>query len=103
MVTAFEKLVYEYLTLIPKGKVVTYGQIASAIGKPGSARAVGNALHINPDPDKYPCFKVVNGKGHLAYNFGAEGGIETQKKRLLADGVEVNGYSVDLNEYQYKE
>ncbi|MBQ7980243.1 MAG: MGMT family protein, partial [Oscillospiraceae bacterium] len=41
--------IYEYLTTIPKGKVVTYGQIAEHLGNRHLARAVGNALHKNPD------------------------------------------------------
>ena len=94
--------VYEYLTLIPKGKVVTYSQIAKALGHENAARAVGNILHNNPDPDRYPCFRVVNAKGRLASNFGAEGGIETQKKCLEADGIEVIDYCVNLEKYQWK-
>lgn len=93
--------IYEYLTTIPKGKVVTYGQIAEYLGNKHLARAVGNALHKNPDGDKYPCYKVVNSKGQLsaAYAFG---GIEEQKNRLKADGIEVTDYIVDLEKYLYK-
>lgn len=93
--------VYNFLTTIPKGKVVTYGQIGKALGNKHLARAIGNILHNNPRPDLYPCFKVVNSKGELAKNFGAEGKIETQKKRLEADGVQVKDYKVDLDKYQW--
>lgn len=92
--------VYEYLLTIPKGKVVTYGQIAEYLGNKNLSRVVGNILHINPDPVKYPCYKVVNSKGLLSHNFG-DGGIEVQKKRLEKDGIEVNNYCVDLKKYQY--
>ena len=78
--------VLEYLLTIPRGKVVTYGQIAEALGCPGAARAVGNALHKNPDGDKYPCYKVVNSKGELSGRF-AFGGIMIQQERLEADGI----------------
>lgn len=94
--------VYDFLRKIPKGKVVTYGQIGEALGNKHLSRAVGNILHNNPRPDLYPCFKVVNAKGELAKNFGAEGKIETQKKRLEADGVQVINYRVDLDKYQWK-
>ena len=94
--------VYNYLTRIPKGKVVTYGQIGEYLGNRHLARAIGNILHNNPHPEIYPCFKVVNAKGKLASNFNAEGGIRTQKKRLENDGVEVIDYTVDLNKYQWK-
>lgn len=91
--------VLEFLTTIPQGKVVTYGQIAEAIGCPGGARAVGNALHKNPNGDKYPCYKVVNSKGELSGRF-AFGGIMIQQERLEADGVEVINNRVDLARYQ---
>ena len=50
---------------IPKGHVATYGRIAEMAGEPKMARAVGNALHKNPDPEHIPCFRVVNSKGEL--------------------------------------
>ena len=94
--------VYQYLTKIPKGKVVTYGQIAQYLGNKRLSRVVGNILHNNPDPIKYPCYKVVNSKGELAINFG-DGGIETQAKRLKADGIKVVNYKVDLNKYRWND
>lgn len=93
--------VCEYLTMIPEGKVVTYGQIAKWMGNPWLARAVGNALHVNPDPERYPCFRVVNAQGRLTGRF-AFGGINVQKEKLEADGVEVSDdYVVDLSKYQW--
>ena len=96
---SMKQKVYEYLTSVPKGKVVTYSQIAEYLGNKKLARAVGNILHNNPDPKKYPCYKVVNSKGRLAENFG-DGGIEVQKSRLEKDGIEVVDYKVDLGKYQ---
>lgn len=90
-----------YLLTIPKGKVVTYGQIAVYLGNKNLARAVGNALHRNPDGDKYPCYKVVNSKGELSKKY-AFGGIEEQKNRLENDGVKVVNYKVDLEKYQLR-
>lgn len=89
--------VYDYLLTIPKGKVVTYGQIARALGNKKAARAVGNILHRNPDPDTYPCYKVVNHQGKLAQHFAL--GIDEQRRRLEADGIEVIHDTVDLNKY----
>ena len=91
--------VYDYLLTIPKGKVATYSQIAEYLGNKRLCRVVGNILHNNPDPIKYPCYKVVNSKGELAKNFGDEG-IDTQKQRLVADGIEVVDYKVDLKKYK---
>ena len=94
--------ILEYLLTIPPGKVVTYKQVAEYLGNPGYARIVGNLLHVNPDPERYPCFKVVNHQGKLAKNFGF-GGAEAQKLRLERDGVEVSDdYRVDLDKYQWK-
>ena len=92
---------YEFLTTIPKGKVVTYGQIAEYLGNKRLARVVGNILHSNPDGDKYPCYKVVDSKGNLSKSY-AFGGIERQKERLENDGITVKNYKVDLDKYQMK-
>ena len=88
----------DLLATIPRGRVVTYGKLAEKLGNKHLARAVGNALHKNPDGEKYPCYKVVNSKGELsrAYAFG---GIEEQKRRLEADGVAVENFRVDLKKY----
>ena len=89
---------YSLLLEIPRGRVVTYGKLAEMLGNKHLARAVGNALHKNPDGEKYPCYKVVNSKGELSRSY-AFGGIEEQKRRLEADGVEVENYRVDLKKY----
>lgn len=94
--------VYDYLTTIPKGKVVTYKQVAEHIGNKGLARVVGNILHKNPDENKYPCYKVLNSKGELAEAF-VFGGANIQKKRLEGEGIEVIDNKVDLEIYQWKE
>ena len=60
------KRIYEAVKQIPKGHVATYGQVAAMAGNPKMSRAVGNALHKNPDPENIPCFRVVNAKGELA-------------------------------------
>ncbi len=91
--------VYDFLRTIPKGKVVTYGQIAEYLGNKKMARVVGNILHNNPDEDKYPCYKVVDSKGNLSKQF-AFGGIEKQKEKLEKDGIVVINYKVNLDEYK---
>ena len=94
--------VYDYLTKIPKGKVVTYKQIGDFLGNKGLARAIGNILHKNPDGDKYPCYKVLNSKGELAEAF-VFGGKDIQRKRLEKDGIKVVNNKVDLKIYQWKQ
>lgn len=91
--------VYAFLQTIPKGKVATYGQIAAYLGNKGLSRVVGNILHSNPDPEKFPCHRVVNSKGQVANQF-AFGGGAAQRKLLEQEGVlfESNG-SIDLEKY----
>ena len=85
--------IYEAVKKIPRGKVATYGQVAEMAGNKKMARAVGNALHKNPDPEKIPCYRVVNAKGELAGEF-AFGGEGAQARLLQADGIAVvDGHS----------
>lgn len=100
--TEFEAKVYETVRSIPDGHVATYGQVALLAGYPGAARAVGNALHRNPDPVGTPCFRVVNAQGRLSGAF-AFGGVFRQKELLEADGVHVVNFTVDLEEYGFAE
>ena len=90
--------IYKIVSKIPYGKVATYGQIATLCGNPYYARAVGNALHKNPDPDNIPCYRVVNSKGELSGAF-AFGGAKRQEELLKADGIEVINGKVSLKEY----
>ena len=92
------KRIYEAVRQIPAGHVATYGRIAELAGDKRMARAVGNALHKNPDPEHIPCFRVVNAKGELSGAF-AFGGADEQERRLRADGVEVVNGKVDLERY----
>ncbi|MBP5552691.1 MAG: methylated-DNA--[protein]-cysteine S-methyltransferase, partial [Spirochaetales bacterium] len=95
------KRIYEAVKRIPYGHVATYAQVAEMAGDRKMARAVGNALHHNPDPDNIPCFRVVNSKGELAGEF-AFGGAGAQARLLEAEGIEVDEGRVDLKKYQMK-
>ena len=95
------KRIYEAVKCIPYGQVATYAQVAQMAGDRKMARAVGNALHKNPDPDNIPCYRVVNAKGEVAGEF-AFGGALKQAELLMAEGVEVVDGKVDLEKYQVK-
>lgn len=100
--TDFAESVYAAVLTVPKGKVATYGQIALMSGHKGAARAVGNALHVNPYFGTVPCHRVVNASGALAKKFGF-GGAAEQKRMLEAEGVKVSAdFTVDLDEYQWR-
>ena len=93
------KRIYEAVKRIPKGKVATYGQVAKLAGNERMSRAVGNALHKNPEPGVIPCHRVVDSKGRLAGEF-AFGGAGAQAKLLEAEGVTVVNGVVDLKKYK---
>lgn len=83
--STFERI-YAVVRQIPKGKVATYGMVAQLAGSRKWARAVGYALHRNPEPGVIPCHRVVNRFGGLspAFAFGGEG---RQRALLEAEGV----------------
>ena len=93
------KRIYEAVKRIPKGKVATYAQIAAMAGNERMARAVGNALHKNPEPGIIPCHRVVDSKGNLAGAF-AFGGEKVQEDLLKREGVIAIDGRVDLQKYQ---
>ncbi len=94
----FEKI-YEVVKRIPKGRVATYGQIAALAGNRRLSRVVGYALHVNPDPENIPCYRVVNRFGEVSKAF-AFGGENMQITLLRADGIEVSDEGkVDLDTY----
>lgn len=92
------KRIYEAVKQIPYGHVATYGQVAELAGNPKMSRAVGNALHKNPDPENIHCYRVVNSKGELAGRF-AFGGADVQAEVLRSEGIEVVDNCVDLEKY----
>ncbi len=83
--TTFERI-YDVVRQIPKGRVLTYGQVARLAGNPRWARVVGYALHRNPAPGVIPCHRVVDREGRVATSF-AFGGGETQRQLLEGEGV----------------
>ncbi|MBS6464973.1 MAG: MGMT family protein [Firmicutes bacterium] len=83
----FFETVYEIVKQIPRGKVMSYGQIARAAGFPRKAREVGWALHVNPDPEHIPCHRVVNREGRVSPAF-VFGGENMQVALLKSEGVE---------------
>jgi methylated-DNA-protein-cysteine methyltransferase-like protein len=99
MQNTFEKI-YEVVKRIPYGRVATYGQVALLAGNPHWSRVVGYALHVNPDPDSIPCFRVVNRFGEPSPAF-AFGGRNTQILLLEGEGIKLTDGKVDLSEYQW--
>ena len=86
--TDFQREVYHELLQVPHGRLVTYGSLAEALGKPESAQAVGQAVGANPIPIVIPCHRVVAADGKLG---GYSGGLEVKVALLSVENVEVEG------------
>ena len=81
---SFTNKVYEVVSSIPKGKTLTYSEVAALAGSPGAARAVGTILSKNFNP-RSPCHRVIRADGKLGnYN---RGGSENKKQILLSEGA----------------
>ena len=97
MSSTFEKI-YEVVRRIPYGKVATYGQVAAMAGNPRWSQVVGYALHVNPDPEHIPCYRVVNRFGEPSTAF-AFGGKNMQIALLEGEGIEFIDGKVNLSKY----
>lgn len=95
------ELIYEIVRMIPHGKVATYGQIAALAGNPRLSRVVGYALHVNPDPESIPCYRVVNRLGEVSKAF-AFGGENRQIALLQAEGASFTDGRVDLQKHLWR-
>lgn len=94
MMTSFSQQVHDYVKRIPVGEVRTYGEVATACGSPGAARAVGSIMAKNFDAE-IPCHRVVRSDGSVgSYN---RGGPDAKRKKLQAENVTVEDNKVVLN------
>lgn len=83
---AFYQAVWKACAAIPKGQVRTYGWLARRLGKPGAARAVGQALSKNPFAPLIPCHRVVGADGRLT-GYTGTGGVHAKRRLLIKEGV----------------
>jgi methylated-DNA-[protein]-cysteine S-methyltransferase len=86
--TNFQRQVLLATLQIPRGQIVTYGEIARRIGNPKSMRAVGQALGRNPIPIVIPCHRVIASNGSLG-GYSGGGGLETKAKLLQLEGAQL--------------
>ena len=86
--TKFQQKVWKYLKNIPKGTVKTYKEVAIAIKRPKSARAVANACGKNPFAPKIPCHRVIRSDGGLG-GYSGRGGIKTKLRLLRSEKVDI--------------
>ncbi|HET7011867.1 MAG TPA: methylated-DNA--[protein]-cysteine S-methyltransferase [Anaerolineales bacterium] len=86
--TPFQQSVLRAALAVPRGHVSTYGQIARRIGRPGAARAVGQALGNNPVPIVVPCHRVLGSDGSL-HGYSGGRGIKTKAWLLQLEGAQL--------------
>lgn len=85
--TPFQVKVWEALRRIPYGELLSYGDIANAVGSPGAARAVGSACSANPLPIIIPCHRVIAGSGAIGGYSALAGGVGVKRRLLNIEGV----------------
>ena len=86
--TKFQLKVWAYLKTIPKGSVKTYKEVAIALKKPKSVRAVANACGKNPYAPKIPCHRVIRSDGGLG-GYSGRGGVKTKLRLLRSEKGEI--------------
>lgn len=84
--TKFQKSVWKEIAKIPKGKTITYKELAIKIDKPKAVRAVANAVGANPLLIEIPCHRVVRSDGKIG-GYSGKGGVKAKKKLLISEGV----------------
>ncbi len=94
---SLKERVYELVAQIPKGRLMTYGQLAALCGQPRAAWEVGQIAHFGPT--ELPWHRVVNKQGGLAK--GWPGGVDIHRQLLEAEGVTVTDLKVDIDKLQW--
>ncbi|MFQ5452534.1 MAG: MGMT family protein [Candidatus Paceibacterota bacterium] len=93
------KTVFKLIATIPKGKVTTYKLLAQAAGI-SNPRTVGQIIHHNLHPEKYPCHRVVKSDGSLATGY-AFGGAAAQKSKLTKEGMAFLNNRINLKTFLF--
>jgi len=97
----FYTRVYEFVRKVPKGYVVTYGQVAFALGAPRSARAVGYALRNLPDGTDVPWWRVLNANGETSIQRISVAAADLQREILEYEKVNFRKGQVNLEAFRW--
>ncbi|GLS26782.1 MGMT family protein [Marinibactrum halimedae] len=95
-----EEALYLALSKIPKGKVITYGDLATLAGRPGAARWAGTMLKRLPKDTTLPWHRVINSHGTLSLREYTHR-IELQRARLQEEGILFKGDKIPLSIYRW--
>lgn len=94
----FKDKCYKLLKKVPKGKVVTYKEIARALNT-RAYRAVGRAMKVNPNPIIVPCHRVIKSSGKIG---GYAKGVKKKIQLLRNEGIKINNRKIDLKKYGWR-
>lgn len=98
----FKELVKKYVQKIPKGKLVSYGQVAAACGSPRAARQVGWMLHSLDGDNSVPWWRVINNGGYISIKGNTYSTPLAQKKLIEDEGIAVaEDLKIDLEKHRY--
>jgi methylated-DNA-protein-cysteine methyltransferase-like protein len=101
--TQFKQTVLTIIASIPKGKVMSYGQIAAHAGSPRAARQVGGILRASSDSDRLPWWRVLNNEGRITIKGNWFATKELQKSLLEKEGIIVNkDFKLDIERYRFR-
>jgi methylated-DNA-protein-cysteine methyltransferase-like protein len=92
--------IYLALMSVPAGKVISYGELASLAGLPGAARLVGTVLSRLPENTELPWHRVINAQGRISFPPDSPA-HQQQRRRLVAEGVEMMNEKINLRIYGY--
>lgn len=93
--------IYAVIATIPRGRVASYGEIATRAGLPRRARLVGTALRHTPRTTRLPWHRVLRADGSIAFPKGSASYRE-QRQRLLTEGVEISRGRVDFRRFGWQ-
>jgi methylated-DNA-protein-cysteine methyltransferase related protein len=99
MTSGLQKRIYALVRRVPRGRVVTYGQVAALVGSPRAARVVGQAMRICPSG--VPWHRVVNGQGAISRRGDGSGAL-SQRLLLEGEGVRFARGRIDLRRYAWQ-
>jgi len=93
-------LIYKNLKKVPKGKVITYKELAKSVNSK-AYRYVGQCMKSNEHPETIPCYKVVKSSGEIG-KYSASGGLKKKIELLKRDGVVIENGRIDFGKYGHK-
>jgi len=102
VVSPAQRRIYAVVARIPRGRVATYGQVATLAGLPRRARLVGHALRILPEEIDVPWHRVVNAQGKISARGDLFGHEDLQAELLRREGVRFTGAAIPLARYQWQ-